>query len=228
MNQVLIGSLLGDGGVYPSRRGNSYFVEGHSLNQSDYLKWKAGILIPYFGGKVVTRNYDYKSTYFQSHVHPVFTELRKLWYPNGKKVLPEGELQKLDALGLTVWYMDDGSYDYQNHCCTLSIRGFQGQELVIQRWFKERWGINPHIITSCSRLTFSVKDSDKLLCSVAEHIHPSMIYKLGHLNLNNQVMIDAARRRRREYLQKNRDKIRSRHREYMRKYRARRRALSKN
>lgn len=255
----MIGSLLGDGGVYIlGSCQNACFSERHSLKQSNYLKWKAGILIKHFGGKV----YPYKahSHYLsknggnprkinsseglrlQTRTSPILTEFRHRWYPNGKKIVPEEDLEKMSSLGLAVWYQDDGWYDYRSRSCGLAVNDFKGQELAIQRFFKDRLGINPYT-TSGVKLRFPAKDSDKFLRLIAEHIHPLMTYKLGHLHPSNQArveeehekMLQYSRRYRQanpdgislihcRYRQKNREGIRQRNREFMRKYHKKNRA----
>lgn len=219
VEQVLIGSLLGDGSVCVRRDcKNAKFAENHSIRQLDYLKWKAEILSPHFGGRVgIWVNGEYKKAMFCTRVHPTFTELRRLWYPDGKKILPEGELQKLNELGLAVWYQDDGSYNYWARCCRISIDGFKGREFAIQRWFEERWGLSPHI-TSGPSLQLSVKDSDRFLHSITEYVHPSMTYKLGHLHPANQTRIERARMENHEWYMENRDKISQRERGYYQKH----------
>lgn len=227
IQQVLIGSLLGDGYIYIKPKcQNACFGENHSIKQIDYLNWKAGVL-SFFGAKIshgVDRVFDkeFKKVCLQTRVHPILTELRSLWYPNGKKLIPSGELQKLDSLGLAVWYQDDGSYNYNTRRCVLHTEGFNGQELAIQRWFKEEWGVSPYI-TSGHCLLFSVKDSDKFLRLIAEHVHPSMIYKLGHIHPTNQARIKEGREKRnlyeRKYREKNKDKIKRSHSKYREKNR---------
>lgn len=219
VEQVLTGSLLGDGSVYIPKR-NALFTEEHSIKQLEYLKWKAGIISPRFGGQVVVnKNNGYKVAHFYTCAYPLLTELRRLWYPNGKKVLPESELQKLGALGLAVWYQDDGCYSYQGRHCKIAIYGFKGQEFVIQKWFKERRGLNVNIHNTKKGpdLYFPVKETDKFLRSIAEHIHTSMIYKLGHLHPANQAKIEESKRKRREYQLKNPEILRrANHRYYQR------------
>lgn len=202
--QIVTGSLLGDGSVYLRKRcKNAQFVETHSLKQADYLKWKADIFTPHFGGSRLSYNKkrDFEEIHLFTHVHPLLTELRKMWYPNGKKVIPEQELQKLDELGLAVWYQDDGTCNYRSRCCELAIHSFKEQEIIIQNWFKEKWGLDPSI-TSGPSLRFSVKDSDKFLRLIAEHIHPSMIYKLGWRHPSNKSKCEAARKKERDGYQK--------------------------
>ena len=41
--------------------------------------------------------------------HPVFTNIHKLTYHNGKKLVTREWLDKLDERGLAVWFFDDGN-----------------------------------------------------------------------------------------------------------------------
>jgi len=105
--QVLIGSLLGDGCIIiPTGCKNAIYEEPKKSSDEEYLKWKAKILRR-FGPRLCYAN-GYIKLY--TRVHPELTELRKRWYPNGKRSIVPGDVEKLDALGLAVWYQDDGSY----------------------------------------------------------------------------------------------------------------------
>lgn len=206
VEQVLIGSLLGDGGIYFPKEGqNAYFVEGHGDAQLSYLRWKATILAKYFGGRI-----DKGGGRFRTRVSPLLTDFRHRWYPNGKKIVPEIDLKKLDALGIAVWYQDDGCYDFMTRRCSLSIHGFNGQESALKQWFDKKLRLNSHSRTP--NLYFSVKDSDKFLHLIAEHIHPSMIYKLGHLSPANRSRIEEARE---NYLRRRNKMIKQQHKYYI-------------
>jgi len=193
VEQVLIGSLIGDGGLKKGK--SSSYYETHSLKQSEYLKWKAEILSSFFGGNVKIRNEKdgRKFITFSTRCHPILTELRGLWYPNGKKTIPMQELQKLDKLSLAVWYQDDGYYNYEKRMCGIALgKKFRFQEPIVEDWFKGRCGLDPHIVTKIKNpcLHFSVKDSTQFLQLIVEYVHPSMIYKLGHLHPANQAKIE--------------------------------------
>lgn len=222
VEQVLIGSLLGDGCVFiDKRQKNANFSEAHAIKQSDYLRWKARILSLHFGGKVSYDSYNEKIKYF-SQTHPFLTEVRYKWYPNNGKIVPEDELQKLDALGLAVWYQDDGSYCYRDHICQIAINKFKDQEFLLQKWFRDRWGISQNIVyQSGPILRFPVKDSDRFLRLIAPFVHPSMIYKLGHLRPENHLKLEEEHKKMldksKKYHQKNRDKRLRQHREYYQK-----------
>lgn len=234
VQQILIGSLLGDGCIRLGKRDrNARFCEVHSLKQSDYLRWKAEIFIKHFGGSVTP--YPPHSHYlskndgsqikvkgtggFALHTRtsPVLTEFYYRWYPNGKKIIPEEDIEKLSPLGLAVWYQDDGCYDYNRHSCEMAINDFKGQEPTIQKFFKDRFGLSPRFTTE-PRLRFSSKDSDKFLRLIVDYVHPSMIYKLGQLHSDNRTRIEEVHKKRlqyyRRYRQVNHDRILQQKREY--------------
>lgn len=41
--------------------------------------------------------------------HKYFSDLKELFYPNGKKILPKNIISKLTPLGYAMWYADDGT-----------------------------------------------------------------------------------------------------------------------
>lgn len=49
--------------------------------------------------------------YFQLYASPneYVKKLDSLFYPDGKKICPPGVIEKLDPLGLAMWYADDGT-----------------------------------------------------------------------------------------------------------------------
>lgn len=118
---------------------------------------------------------------YRSAAFPSLTEVRKRWYPNGRKIIPEGELDEVRTLGLAVWYQDDGCYSYKDENCTLSINSFADQEEKIREWFGERWGLNPRY--SGGSLFFSKNETNKFLRLIAPHV--VLTYKFGHLFASN-------------------------------------------
>lgn len=217
VQQVLIGSLMGDGSL--SNRGkNARFEESHCVKQAEYLKWKAEVIVTYFGGRFKVEKYKSREiAKLRTRVHPLLMGFRQLWYPNGKKAVPTEELQKLNELGLAVWYQDDGSYLYQGNNCTISIAGFKEQANNLQKWFKERWGLSPSIYDGNGEpvLHFSVGESGKFLALIGKHVHPSMIYKLGSFFNANLWRVGRAKRVQKYYRQIHLDKAH----QYCRKYR---------
>jgi transposase len=117
-NEFIIGSLLGDGSV---RKDGSYKLS-QSKKRKKYIDYVFQIMSPfakYYAkevwtiprkkkGQIIGRSDRHTEGYSVSTiVHPVFRELRSIWYKEGVKIVPEGV--KLTPFSLSVWYMDDGS-----------------------------------------------------------------------------------------------------------------------
>ncbi len=131
--QVLIGSLLGDGGLKRNTGGrnrfqarNYYFATAHCEYQRPYVEWKRQMLLIFHPSQVAV----YRPELITCS-HALFTKLRPLFYsPSAKRrtdLIPELAFQGLDLLGLLVWFLDDGScgfgpgVDQQGRGVTLSI-----------------------------------------------------------------------------------------------------------
>jgi len=112
--QVLMGSLLGDGGLKRNTGGrnrfacrNYHFVTSHCDYQRTYSGWKRNKLSVFHPSRLGKR------ATFSTCSHPIFTELRPLFYSLSAKkrtdLIPACVMERLDLLGLLVWYLDDGS-----------------------------------------------------------------------------------------------------------------------
>ena len=115
--QLILGSLLGDASL-TYRRDNYDFQVGQCLEQREYLEHKANILNTnvssyikgdgsFSAGKVF-----YKTNYNNKY------ELEKVYetcFLNRRKTVNSRWVEKLDALGIAYWFMDDGSsYVYKD------------------------------------------------------------------------------------------------------------------
>ena len=102
---IIIGSLLGDGSIDPGpkRSINACYTEHFSPKQLAYRQWKQQ--------KLQRLQFKiYRDRYFNSPSHPIFTDLRKLFYRDNRKILTKDILLKLThPIGLTCLYLDDGS-----------------------------------------------------------------------------------------------------------------------
>jgi len=109
--QVVLGGLMGDGNLSPSRIPGSLgtrFRMGHGARQLDYLDWKASL----FGNIGQSRRVNAKGAGFVDLTPlPELAELREAVYlGDGRKHLSWEYLKALTPLALAVWYCDDGSF----------------------------------------------------------------------------------------------------------------------
>jgi len=187
--QLIIGTVLGDGHI--RRNGRYYRLElTHSPEQKEYLEWKYRVLLkdnlvkspPHLimGGE----DKKYPQWRCDTLTLLIFEKFRKMFYSDGKKRITRKALNRLEPLGLAVWYMDDGSvtvhkkkYSRELHLNTYS---FYREQKIIQKYFKERWNISVRISRSKGnyRIALNAIEGKKLLHLIRPYIVDSMKYKL--------------------------------------------------
>lgn len=195
---LLIGMLLGDGTI----SNNNVFKLAHSPEQKDYLEWKIEQL-----KKAAIRNTGIKSyissrgyntgkevIYTQLNIIPFIKVLRRVVYKDGKKTFTRKLLNRLDAKGIAIWYMDDGHINIRKdkgRPCGfyIKISTCEPKEEVqtIIDFFKEQWNINFYMFHEGKK-----EDSFSLCCGTKEGIKfielvkpyvsqiPSMMHKIEY------------------------------------------------
>lgn len=102
--QIILGSLLGDGGINKggNRSINYYYQEHFGQNQRKYRVWKSQMLD--------NLSFNITGNYLRSNSHPYFTNLYAKLYKNNIKILTDEFLSKcFHPLFLATLYLDDGS-----------------------------------------------------------------------------------------------------------------------
>jgi recombination protein RecA len=190
--QVVLGGLMGDGALSPTRSGHgARFRWGHGVKQATYGDWKASL----FANLTVSRSTNSKGAVFHD-VQPLaeLAELRRAVYVEGRKVLSDDYLKELTPLSLAIWYMDDGSFVFRSASKQQRTQGGSGRsEICVQAfdptsqerlrsYLADTWGINARLSQRGARrqafLVFPRSETDKLHALVAPFVHPSMDYKL--------------------------------------------------
>ena len=179
---VIIGSLLGDGSLrtFPGRK-NALLEINHSFKQKEYVDWKYSMLknvckSPPKMRKGNGRRIAYR---FYSKQLSELTDLFRMFYRNGKKVIPKG--LALDPIILSVWFMDDGS-KCRNCDVYLNTQQFdmRDQETLMSTLRKIGLETNVNRDKTYYRLRF-FKSSLPLLEKLLKNlVVPSMQYKLSY------------------------------------------------
>lgn len=114
---ILFGIILGDGFLQKTGEKNARLRLEHGKSQKEYLLWKVKNLQPFFQGraKYLERIHPLSKKKYcywrhQSQSTPFLGKLRKIFYPEGKKIIPQDLEKYLAPFTLAVWYMDDGYY----------------------------------------------------------------------------------------------------------------------
>lgn len=162
---ILISLVIGDGCITEQRKtikGKTHtyanFEVTHSYKQKEYIEWKANLCKSITGNKCNIKSKIVKERLICGKLTPelqayrftccnkYFRILRKWLYPQGKKILSKKYISYLDAQGLAIWYMDDGStYINKNgktcFSCEISTHVPEIDALELIDLFKEKWGI---------------------------------------------------------------------------------------
>lgn len=150
-NNIIIGSLLGDGWMGQLKgNSNSHFGKGQCLNSYEHIIWVYEKLSPYTDTTKIYKNFTTTEAYWdkenkktktrkipRTHKswsmltcnHPIFTELRKKWYPNGIKIIPSDI--ELNPQILSIWYVDDGTNNYKDRFINISTNCFELNDIQI-------------------------------------------------------------------------------------------------
>ena len=196
---LLIALLIGDGTIC----NNNVFKLAHAEQQKDYLEWKIKQLndagIRNNGLKTYIKTCGYNTGvnvyYTQLNIIPFIKVLRRIFY-KPKKVLGNRKLlDRLDARGIAIWYMDDGHINIRKDKDGRPM-GFyikiatclpKNELQIIIDYFKEVWDVNFYMFHEGKK-----EDSFSLCCGTKEGLKfiniikkyvlqvPSMVHKIQY------------------------------------------------
>lgn len=189
--QIIFGGLLGDAYFHKKRKIIRF---SHAIKQKEYLEWKYSFFDKETIWGPYTRYYKYgcENRYFEVHnndscLDQIYDYIKKYLYSNdGRKKISLKYLSNIDALGLAVWWMDDGNLSVHkgNRYGRLCTECFNYEEhILLQKYFKVKWGIHVDIKLEKNKyyfLRFNVTALKKLITIIYYYVCqvPSMIYKI--------------------------------------------------
>jgi predicted transcriptional regulator len=181
--QVIIGSLLGDGSIIKTNYREGYYAltVTHGIKQQAYIEYKAKLLNrltkTVYANKRLDKRFktlEYTTLYFVTTPHPSYEYFRKNWYKE-KKIIYRDDFKKLSPLGLAIWFMDDGckignSISLATDCFNMEDLNFMQSELIA------KWGL--HFYIHNKKLDLAAADYDTFYDLINPYIIPTMRYKL--------------------------------------------------
>ena len=199
---LMIAILLGDGSI--SKQNG--FRMMHGEKQKEYLQWKInklhdhGIRTCGMKESICSVGYNVGSTYYYTRlsVIPFVKVLRRVFYKPKKVIANRKMLNRLNALGVAIWFMDDGCINIRK--TGDKIHGFyiriatclpKDELQVVIDYFKEVWDVSFYAISE-GKGTFSLccgtKEAVKFVDIVRPYVEevPSMTYKIRY-NLEQRV-----------------------------------------
>lgn len=174
--QVILGSFLGDGHIRHIDKSRFRLSIIHGINQENYCKWKADI----FNVKTV---FVEKNGYSNKQAIKFTTKsfgLNKN-FPLTKTSCPQWVLDEIDARGIAIWFMDDGSKNNKTSV-TLSTCSFDedSQKRIVKKF--NDLGI-PCFYKKYSNyysVYFKKIGSQALYNLIRPFIHDNLLYKIDY------------------------------------------------
>ena len=196
---LLIEMLLGDGTI----SSNNVFKIAHCSQQLDYLEWKvkqlkeAGVRNNGIKSYIKTKGYNtgVPVYYTQLNIIPFIKVLRRVFYKPTKVLGNRKLLNRLDAKGIAIWYMDDGHINIRKNKDGRTI-GFyikiatclpKSELQIIIDYFKEVWDVNFYMFHEGKKedsfsLCCGTKQGLKFINIVKKYVLqvPSMVHKIQY------------------------------------------------
>ena len=189
--EILLGTVLGDAYLQKTGERNARLRLEHSVKQRDYIFWKHIQLRNLFSSnprKLERYNPVFRKRYTywrcQSNSTPLLGKLRRCFYEDSRKAVPEDLGKYLNSpLTLAVWYMDDGYYYQRDKVAYLYLPQYGvGDVARIQEVLREKFSLSTccHIKKGKKGycLYFPVEETRKLVAIISPHVIESMHYKL--------------------------------------------------
>jgi hypothetical protein len=180
LKSLLIGSMLGDGRVDFTGHASRY-MEGHSPEQLDYLKWKVDKWGEWSAGDlIVTYSREFPSYVFRTKAHSDLNPYRDLFYmqrEKGWKVVKNELVDMVDAYALAIWYLDDGS---AGHYPLITFGAKEGSRANAYLIF-EKFGLTPKwklMKGETGQFHFEREDGDKFIEIIKPYVPDCMSYKM--------------------------------------------------
>lgn len=172
--QIILGSFLGDGNIANHGRSRFRLRMTHGFDQMEYCEWKANM----FGAKTrLVKDNGYAKNPAIAFNSEMFGMNQIL--PKTKQNCPQWVLDKLDARGLSIWFMDDGSVNPDYNQARISTCSFDedSQQRIVKKL--QSWEIECSYAEYEGYFYINLTKSGytKLAQMIAPYMHESMQYK---------------------------------------------------
>lgn len=181
---ILLGSMFGDGRLFPTGSKTAAYSEYHCEAQQEYLEWKAkewGPFVTSIRPSVKVENgKEYRGSILRLVGCRHFRWYWETFYPEGSgdKTFVNVTISNLTGLAVAVWYMDDGSKAGSGVRFAVSPR--PGDQAILLRLLA-KFGIEGHLYDSTGDADIFISGRSnitKFVDLVAPYIPPCMSHKL--------------------------------------------------
>ena len=186
---ILVGTILGDAFLQKTGERNARLRLEQGAKQKSYLLWKVEQLSQLFQGKakylkrvhpLTRKTYEYWR--HQSQSMPELGVLRRIFYPSGRKTIPENlEVFLRSPRVLAVWYMDDGYYYQRDRVSYLYLGNVTRHEAeVASSALRTKYDLTSRVLAKKKgfALYFPPAEARKLAVLIRGYILDEFSYKL--------------------------------------------------
>lgn len=178
---VILGSLLGDGGIARRNSAGSGIRFSQRKDRKAYAEWKAETLSSVMG--FTSRTGGTQEYFCSSYIRQLVGLESK--YPrhsvgqhSKRKLIVSTEvLDRLGAVGLAVWYQDDGVFTRDKTCRIICRKLTVTEQEEAVTWLIAKLGSGVHYDTVQGALIFNREASKRFLSLISGYMHPVMGYK---------------------------------------------------
>lgn len=109
--EILVGLLLGDGCLEKTKNSlGARLKVGQSIKQIEFATWLYQQFLDFVRTPPRIKNRKvHQEVVFNTLTHPIFKVFYDLFYPKGKKTIPDDINKFLTPTAFAVWFMGDGS-----------------------------------------------------------------------------------------------------------------------
>lgn len=192
-NDLITASLLGDGCI--SARGRFSFKQ--KLQRKEYVLWLSEKLKPYSKDVSdetgIRRGRSFTNSKFLTAHHTCFKELRKKWYPVGRKMVPRDLVLTPEIFAH--WHVQDGTNNQRKKSVRLATDGFCIEDVkFLIRCIERDFGLKPHFQLKKGKypiIDIGAYDYNKAIQIVFPHITWGCFqYKISTQNVPVKKMIN--------------------------------------
>jgi recombination protein RecA len=186
--QILYGTMLGDGYLGLTQQGKGILKLTHGERQASYLRWKMAQLPGLFRENHPVQRRASKPPWTRgtigtcSIVRDELTDLRRAFYPEGKKIVPPSVCRVMEPLALALWYMDDGCLARKNGSgVVFATNAFADSDLDTLRSMLRRFGIESTVSRARPgqyHVALGKAGATRFLDLVRPHVPAPMVHKL--------------------------------------------------
>lgn len=119
----------------------------HSDAQEEYYLHKYSLFKIFEGTSKYYEKEDrrthnvYRKFTYTSRTHPILTDLHKIFYPDGAKIIPENIEDMFNEVSLAYLFMDDGSHHKNGYY--ISLCNFELDDLNrFAKFLRNKFGLN--------------------------------------------------------------------------------------